>query len=151
MLLVAPSAKAGAQRIESRFPRPEPARVAPPAFTALRDSIESQRIARVAVGALGGAIGMISGAVIGYHLERGTEDYCYDWCGLTGGLFGAVFGEAIGFAAGSHVAARPQRSLGEQILLSSVIGGAGLALAFGTNSLVPLLFVVPVQIGTLAF
>ncbi len=118
-----------AQRLGAPFPSasssPEPA----PAIQPIpRERANPALMA--AAGAAGGAVGFFAGALAGAKL---TEHDCED-CAFVGAIYGAVAGGSALLPLGVHVANRGRGNLGLSLLSSLVIGGAGLALASGTNS-----------------
>jgi len=76
-------------------------------------------------GAVGGAIGLLGGAIAGAKI---TEDDCED-CALLGGVYGAVAGGSTGLALGVHLANGSRGRFLPSLLTSLALGGAGLGMA----------------------
>jgi hypothetical protein len=90
-------------------------------------------------GVLGGAAGLVGGALAGARI---TQDDCED-CGLVGGIYGGVAGWSTGIPLGVHLANGRRGKLLPSLLASLAIGGAGLGVAVAANK-ADLLIPVPV-------
>jgi hypothetical protein len=93
-------------------------------------------------GVVGGAVGVLAGAVVGGKL---TEHDCED-CGLVGAVYGAVAGGSALLPLGVHLANRGRGNFGLSLLSSLAIGAVGLAVAEQTNSAEVMLSVPVLQI-----
>jgi hypothetical protein len=90
-------------------------------------------------GVLGGAAGLVGGALAGARITQGD---CED-CGLVGGIYGGIAGWSTGIPLGVHLANGRRGKLLPSLLASLAIGGAGLGVAVAANR-ADLLIPVPV-------
>jgi hypothetical protein len=90
-------------------------------------------------GALGGAAGLVGGALAGARITGGN---CDD-CGLIGGVYGGIAGWSAGIPLGVHLANGRRGKLLPSLLSSLAIGGVGLGAALAADK-VELMIPVPV-------
>ena len=132
MLLALPAGTLQAQRLTpSPFPTvtdsPTPPSPNPAALLVGRPRTHPALLA--GGGVLGGAAGLVGGAIVG---ARATRDDCED-CFLLGGIYGAIAGGSAGLPLGVHVANGRRGRLLPSLAASLAIGGAGLGAAALTN------------------
>lgn len=103
--------------------------------------------AMVAGGIVGGAIGLVAGAGLGYEAE--TAGGCADdwFCGLGGAIIGGLLGEALGVPIGVNAVAKRRGKDSRSILTSMLVSVLGIAGAVPTVGF-SMLLVPPVQIYT---
>ena len=90
--------------------------------------------AQVIGGIVGGALGMIGGAYIGYAMETAGGCGPYnDMCGFGGFIIGGALGEAIGLGAGVQLFGGSRGTMGSAIGGSLLAGIGGALLASGTD------------------
>ncbi len=99
---------------------------------------------------LGGAIGFFGGGLLGYEIETdsgcsGDED---DWCGVSGFFFGAAIGESLLMPIGAHAGNGGHGNLPINLLITTGIGGLGLALAASSNEPTTLIAIPVLQLLT---
>ncbi|MCG3118657.1 MAG: hypothetical protein ALAOOOJD_00897 [bacterium] len=81
----------------------------------------------IAGGLLGGAIGLLGGAVVGSGLDVATSNNGYDpYDGLAGAVIGAPVGEAIGMPIGVHLGNGRRGSLPLSLFASMGITATGI-------------------------
>ena len=90
-------------------------------------------------GVLGGAAGLVGGALAGARI---TQDDC-EYCGLVGGVYGGIAGWSTGIPLGVHLANGRRGKLLPSLLASLAIGGVGLGAALAADK-AELLIPVPV-------
>lgn len=86
------------------------------------------------VGALvGGLVGAAAGVGVGYVLadDVGCGD---EWCVLGGAVVGGLVGESVGMPVGAHLVNRRRGDLFRGIIMTTLVGGAGLGLASAFDS-----------------
>src|SRR5690606_3571337 len=82
---------------------------------------------------VGGLVGFAAGAGLGYTLsdDVGCGD---EWCVLGGAVIGGLVGESVGMPVGAHVVNRRRGDLVRGIIMTTLVGGAGLGLASAFDS-----------------
>jgi hypothetical protein len=99
----------------------------------LKGAVPADPVMLTMAGLVGSAAGVFGGGYLGYQIDRQSEDVC-DYCGLTGLLLGAAVGSAVLTPLAVHAANGGRGDLGDALVASSVITGAGMVLTIMTNS-----------------
>lgn len=79
-------------------------------------------------GAIGGAIGLFGGGLVGFELAGGSDTCGDDPCGFAGMIVGAAIGEIIMLPLGVHVGNGKRGSYGAAFAASTAVGVGGLLL-----------------------
>lgn len=136
-LALCAASPAGAQARSAEFATWDPAGA--PELTARVQPVPASRPADAVTlgfaGLLGSAAGVFGGGFVGYQISRADGD-CGgdDWCGFTAGFVGAVIGSAVLTPVAVHMANGGRGDLGSTVVMSSLITGAGAAIALVTDS-----------------
>lgn len=124
-----------------------------PFTTPVRISPETQKPGSVAgaymVGILGGVVGFVGGALIGLSADDCYKEEGDEFCNFDSGFFAGSAAGAVFLAAGVHIGNGRHGKFEKDLLISVLIGGAGVGAAFATGSRT-ILFTVPIAqlIGT---
>lgn len=150
LLLPLPLSSLAAQR------RPEPLALAPVEAASRPSPAPAQRTARPAAetdeawqaigGLLAGAAGFFMGGYLGANALCGTDN-ADEFCSFVGFFWGGAAGESLLLPIGVHHLAGGHGSLAAEILASTLIGAAGMAVAFKANDAKPLLVVPILQLA----
>jgi hypothetical protein len=113
--------------------RADPPAAAPaaPPVPALQEQGRPPSQATLALGGIaGGALGTLAGAAAGFALETSlTQCHGGEFCGVLGILVGGAAGEVLGIPLGTHVMNGRRGRYGEGVVVTLLVGLAGLGLA----------------------
>lgn len=147
LLLAGAATSAAAQRITTRFPRPEvQAAIASRARIAADTVVRDRSGAKVLGALVGGAAGLFGGALIGARIDQASCNYCDD-DGLAGAVYGGIIGESLLLGAGIQLADPDPRKKWRRLLLPPLVTLGAVAVATQSNTSIPLLVAVPIQIA----
>ena len=110
----------------------KPTEVASPLVHGIRVELHEDTVQQtsawrsIGFGLLGGAIGLVGGAIVGYQATGGSDFCGDDRCGIAGGFFGGLAGEAVGISLGVHLGNKRRGNYWVDLLASAGLAAVGI-------------------------
>lgn len=110
----------------------KPTEAASPSLLGIRPEVPQDTVQQtsawrsIGFGLLGGAVGLVGGAIVGYQATGGSDFCGDDRCGIAGGFFGGLAVEALGLSLGVHLGNERQGNYWVDLLATAGVAAVGI-------------------------